>query len=78
MDGLTRRALLGALGLATAAAATGCGDRGAGGAAPPRALSFKGIDITGADYANVLSLPDAQGQPAMSHTLAALDAGKRP
>jgi protein SCO1/2 len=62
MAGLTRRTLLGALSLATAAAATGCGERGAGGSAPPRALSFKGIDITGADYANALSLPDARGQ----------------
>jgi protein SCO1 len=31
-------------------------------AAPPTA-SFKGIDITGADYARELSLPDADGKP---------------
>jgi protein SCO1/2 len=31
-------------------------------AAPPPATAFKGIDITGADYAQELSLPDAEGQ----------------
>ncbi len=29
----------------------------------PAALQFKGIDITGADYARELSLPDASGAP---------------
>jgi protein SCO1/2 len=36
----------------------GC-DRGGGSAAP----SFKAVDITGADYARALTLPDADGRP---------------
>jgi len=57
MAGLTgRRALLAAAALAALAALTGC-DRGPAGGA-----GFKGIDITGADYAQALSLPDAEGR----------------
>jgi protein SCO1 len=44
-------------------AAAGCGERGASGAAAgsPKA-SFKSIDITGAEYARKLELPDADGK----------------
>ena len=44
-------------------AAVGCGERGASGAASggPKA-SFKSIDITGAEYARKLELPDAGGK----------------
>ena len=44
-------------------AAVGCGERGASGAASggPKA-SFKSIDITGAEYARKLELPDAIGK----------------
>ena len=44
--------------------AAGCGERGASGAASggPKA-SFKSIDITGAEYARKLELPDADGKP---------------
>jgi len=57
MAGLTgRRALLAAAALAALAALTGC-DRGPAGGA-----GFKGIDITGADYAQALALPDAEGR----------------
>ncbi|HEU4457970.1 MAG TPA: SCO family protein [Methylibium sp.] len=38
-----------------------CGESGSGAAAP--AGGFKGVDITGADYAKGFSLPDAQGKP---------------
>ena len=37
-------------------------DRGAPGAAPTPSLSFKSIDITGADYARDFNLPDADGK----------------
>ena len=37
-------------------------DRGAPGAAPSSSLSFKSIDITGAEYARDFSLPDADGK----------------
>jgi protein SCO1 len=54
--GLSRRRwLLAAAAVAGAAALSGC-DRLGGGAA------FKAIDITGADYAGALSLPDAEGR----------------
>lgn len=50
--------------LAAAAAAVlmlgACGERAATGVAGSG--GFKGIDITGAEYANALSLPDAQGR----------------
>jgi protein SCO1 len=43
-----------------------CGDQAqktaAGTSAPPPATAFKGIDITGANYANALSLPDTEGK----------------
>ena len=46
------------------ALAAGCGDKGvgAGSTAPPKA-SFRSIDITGADYARKLDMPDADGKP---------------
>jgi protein SCO1/2 len=47
--------------IAAAFALTGCGPTGGTGAAPP-AASFKGVDITGADYARSLSLTDQFGQ----------------
>ena len=50
-----RRLILGAA-LLVAAALAGCDRAGNAGAA------FKGIDITGADYARDFDLPDAQGQ----------------
>ena len=37
-------------------------DRGAPGAAPTASLSFKSIDITGAEYARDFNLPDADGK----------------
>ena len=46
------------------ALAAGCGDKGAGaGAATGPKASFRSIDITGADYARKLELPDAEGKP---------------
>ena len=56
-----RLRVLGAAALLLAAA--GCGERGASGAASggPKA-SFKSIDITGAEYARKLELPDADGK----------------
>lgn len=47
-----------------AVALVACGERGGTpkAAAPAPAAAFKGIDITGADYASALSLPDANGQ----------------
>lgn len=43
-----------------------CGDKAASGSAgssaPPPASAFRGIDITGASYAQALSLPDADGR----------------
>ena len=62
MEHLSRRHFLAALSLAAAGPLAGCGDRSPSGSPPGPALSFKGIDITGAYYANALSLPDAQGQ----------------
>lgn len=52
---LRRSIFIGAL---AAAALAGC-DR----AAAPSAVAFKGIDITGAEYARTLSLPDQDGKP---------------
>ena len=47
-----RRLLLGAAALASACWLAGCGDKPA----------FKGVDITGADYGQQLSLPDQDGR----------------
>ena len=52
----TRR---GWLTLASAAALSGCDKLGLGG--PPQP-AFKGLNITGADYARSFSLPDQNGQ----------------
>ena len=46
---------------ALVALAVGCGDKGAGAGAPK--ASFRSIDITGAEYARKLELPDAEGKP---------------
>lgn len=56
---LSRRALV-SLGLAAALGA--CGESPQGGVAPNK-LDFKSIDITGAEYARTLDLPDADGKP---------------
>ena len=62
MDRALRRLTLFAA-VACAAVLAGC-DRGASNAAAPAVgTSFNGIDITGAPYANALSLPDAEGRP---------------
>ncbi len=54
--------LLGALGtLGTAALLAGCDRLGL--TTPANAPSFRGVDITGAEYARSLSLPDQNGQP---------------
>jgi protein SCO1/2 len=42
------------------AGAVGCGDKSAG---TPAKASFRSIDITGAEYARKLDLPDAEGKP---------------
>jgi protein SCO1/2 len=42
-------------------AAAGCGERGSSASGGPKA-SFKSIDITGAEYARKLELPDADGK----------------
>jgi protein SCO1/2 len=47
-------------GLLLCAALLGCGEKPAGSA--PK-VSFKSIDITGAEYARKLELPDADGKP---------------
>lgn len=61
------RSCLTAAGLALAALSlTACGDKpgaAAGAAAPAPAGTFKGVDITGADYAKTLELTDAEGKP---------------
>jgi protein SCO1/2 len=56
MARLDRRLIL----LAVAALLSGC-DAGPGDPGPKPA--FKGVDITGADYAKELNLPDADGKP---------------
>ncbi len=58
MNLLPRRRLL--LALAAAAALAACDGMLPGGTAKP---SFKGVDITGAEYARTLALTDADGQP---------------
>jgi protein SCO1 len=56
---MRRRVWVSVLGLCTGIL-VGCGDKPAGSA--PKA-SFKSIDITGAEYARKLELPDADGKP---------------
>jgi len=56
---ITRRALAVLAALAAAAMLAGCDRLLPGGASKP---AFKGIDITGAEYARTLSLPDVDGQ----------------
>ena len=59
----SRRSFLRLGGVALAGSAVslaGCDAPSSGGAA---ATSFKGVDITGADYARTLSLTDQNGQP---------------
>jgi len=48
------------LALALCAGLAGCDKLGL---APKTEVAFRGADITGADYAKTLSLPDASGQP---------------
>jgi protein SCO1 len=57
MAALARRSLIAAGSLLPLLVA--CGREGADGGPPPQ---FKGIDITGADYARELALPDADGK----------------
>jgi protein SCO1 len=53
-----------ALSAALCTVLSGCNKLGAGNAATSAsAVSFRGIDITGANYARALSLPDIDGQP---------------
>ena len=62
---ITRRALAGYAGCSVFAAAAmlaGCDGLLPGGASKP---AFKGIDITGAEYARQLAMPDASGKPRM-------------
>ena len=57
---MRRRTLLGGtIGAAAALALAGCDRIASFGSRP----SFKGIDITGAEYARSLALPDAEGRP---------------
>jgi protein SCO1/2 len=51
-----------AVAAAVAAALVGCDPHSAAGSAAPPAAAFHGADITGAQYARTLSLPDANGQ----------------
>ena len=55
-----RRFLMRTLAAAAAATLAGCDGKLPGTAAKP---SFKGVDITGAEYARTLALTDADGQP---------------
>ena len=55
-----RRFLMHTLGVAAVAALAACNGPSPGAAAKP---SFKGVDITGAEYARTLALTDADGQP---------------
>ena len=61
MNAVRHTVLLAALLSAFCVALTGC-DKMAPGAAAPKA-SFRGVDITGAEYARTLALPDISGQP---------------
>jgi protein SCO1/2 len=56
-----RMRVLGAAALLLVAA--GCSDKGSSGVAGGPKASFKSIDITGAEYARKLELPDAEGKP---------------
>ncbi len=62
-DFLVRRLITCAGLLAAAALLAACGDRPAAGGPKAPAAAFKGIDITGADYAKTLELTDADGKP---------------
>lgn len=53
--------VVGAAGIGLAALLTGC---------KPQSIEFKGIDITGADYAKDFPLPDAQGRVRSIHDFA--------
>jgi len=57
-----RMRVLGAAGLLLVAAAAGCGDKSSSGVTGGPKASFKSIDITGAEYARKLELPDAEGK----------------
>ena len=61
MNAVRHTVLLAALLAALSIALTGC-DKMAPGAATTKA-SFRGADITGAEYARTLALPDISGQP---------------
>ena len=61
MNAVRHTVLLAALLSAFCIALTGC-DKMTPGAAAPKA-SFRGADITGAEYARTLALPDISGQP---------------
>jgi protein SCO1/2 len=56
---MRRRVCVSVLGLC-ASIVLGCGDKPAGSAAKG---SFRSVDITGAEYARKLELPDAEGKP---------------
>jgi protein SCO1/2 len=60
--GFLKRGLGLAAGLAMAVLLASCGERTGGAGPAPPADAFKGIDITGAQYADALSLPDADGR----------------
>ena len=57
MNTICRSALLA---VALSSALVGCDKPGA---SPPPAVAFRGADITGAEYARTLALPDVNGQP---------------
>lgn len=59
MNPISRRAVLLAAVAASIAGLSGCDGKTPGATAKP---SFKGVDITGAEYARTLSLTDADGQ----------------
>ena len=60
MNAIFRSVLLAA---ALGAALAGCDRPGSSSSAASPAVSFRGADITGADYARTLALPDVNGQP---------------
>lgn len=60
---LARRRLLPALAAAALVAGLAACSRGDDAGPPRSAAPFKSIDITGADYASALELPDAEGKP---------------
>lgn len=60
----SRRGLLAASVLAPLLAAAGCSRQDAANGAPAATVGdFHGVDITGAEYATKLDLPDAEGRP---------------